>query len=404
MDDEGGVGAVVERGGAVEGPRLGLQGITGSDVRDIAAEGVEGVLAEDRLQPLRDLGGPLDAGARGARVVAEVLAVGVEDRQTALGPVGRDVEPADRERGEIARLRLVGAPVVAGPAQLRTLRLQHAVGDRLRAVGHGDRHVVRGLVQRVVVGGEPPRGGLRLLRGDTAVRRPVPGRVAVDLQLGRLARVPDDDRDRRALGQPRGRRDLQLLVAGLRERRLPAVDPHLGDLEPEVEVEARKVLRGAGVDRRRALQEVGGGLVVQPQVVVRDVVTAVAARRIVGIADARGPGGEVGGRCRDRQQQGGRDRSRDDESAVHVQLQVVVASQQGLKTCRSWSPTLFSPCGPRHVHGPRCHTIAIRPTCVSMPQAPDAARLPPVARELTGVPSAPCRYVRDVPASSGDRC
>jgi len=59
-------------------------------------------------------------------------------------------------------------------------------------------------------------------------------------------------------------------------------------LEPdEVEIEAAEVLCGPGANRRVPLEPVGGRVVRDVEVVMADVVAAIAVSREVGIADAR---------------------------------------------------------------------------------------------------------------------
>lgn len=376
MHDHRGVGAVRELPRAVVDAGLRLQRVAGRGVRDVAAGTAERVRPEVAAEPVDDLPGPLHAGARRAVVVAQVLAVRVDDRDAALGGAGRHVEPAHGERGEVGGLRLVLAPVVPRPAQLRTRRLQRAVGDRLGAVRdeHGD--VVGRLVERVVVAREPPPGRLGLVGADPAVRGAVPTGEPVRL-LGRgHPVVAHHDRQGRALGQRRLRRDHQLVLARGGEGGRHAVDPHLAHVEQEVQVEAGQVLRGLRQEGRGALQLVRRGLVLQPQVVVLDVVAAVAVGRVVGVADARRAGGEARGRRRDRQQYGSRgQRARCDESAVH---ECSKSSEQQIR-----SKPIHSPRAPA-VHGRPCHTIAIRPSRAHPPQGCDPATADP--RRPTGCP------------------
>ncbi len=317
VDHDGDVGAVRELARAVERPGLRLQRVPGGRVRHVPAERAERVRPEVLRQPVGDLAGALDARPRRPVVVAQVLAVRVDDRDAAVRGARRDVEPPDGQRGQVGGLRSVRAPGEAGPAALRGPRLQRAVGDRLRPLRHGHRHVVGGLVQRMVVAREPPPRRLGLVRGDPAVRGAVPAGEPVRRLRRRHPAVAHHDGDVRALGQRRPGRDLQLVLARGGERRLRAVHPHLAHVQQEVQVEPRQVLCGAGQQGRRALQLVRRRPVGQPQVVVGDVVPAVAVGRVVGVADARRAGRGGGRRCRDRQQQGGRERARDDQSAVH---------------------------------------------------------------------------------------
>ena len=162
---------------------------------------------------------------------------------------------------------------------------QGAVGHRLQALGHGHLDGEGGLVDRVVVGREPGRRHVRLADDHHAVVGVEDAGVA---QVG----VDDDLRnpvvdhlggERLALVQGPARRDGQLAaVAGPPCR--AAVDRERPDGQAlEVEVEGGQVLRRPGPDGGDPVEHVGLRRVLDVQVVVPDVVPAVAVQREVRI-------------------------------------------------------------------------------------------------------------------------
>ena len=174
--------------------------------------------------------------------------------------VGLDVELADVDRREVGGHRLMRLPDPRRQAARGLVALQLAVGDRLGARGDGDAKLVGGLVERMVVDRIPMVGDLRLAGDERAV---VGGDEARQADLGvadrrRDAVVGDDDVELLAVLDPAARRDRQL-VGVARPRRRALVDGDAAHVQAvEVEVEAGEVLRRLGLDRRDALQHVGG--------------------------------------------------------------------------------------------------------------------------------------------------
>ena len=117
------------------------------------------------------------------------------------------------------------------------------------------------------------------------LRQHYPAAAVRDL-YGRFA-VGDGDLEVPALRQGPLRCDGQLLPGAAVGRRL-AVDGDLPDLQShEVEVEGREVLGRGRLDGRGAGEDVGRGVVAQVQVVVGDVVPAVAVQWVVGRAASK---------------------------------------------------------------------------------------------------------------------
>src|SRR5262249_33379038 len=194
-----------------------------------------------------------------------------------------------------------------GEAVRGVLPAQNAVGDRGTPLRDRDGEVVRRLVLGVVVAREPGHRALRLTRDERPVVGGYPavgGAVRVGDRLGG-ALVGDRDAEPLVLAQGTARGDDEF-VAAAAEAGGGAVDGDAGDLQArEVEVEAVEPLGGAGGEDRLAVQVPGGGVVAERQVVVADVVAAVAAEREVGVAGAgraRGAG---------RRRSGGPDEGRD---------------------------------------------------------------------------------------------
>jgi hypothetical protein len=166
---------------------------------------------------------------------------------------------------------------------------QDAVGDDLISVGHGHVERVRRLVDRMVVHGEPGRRHLGLSCDRDPVRRGHEAGPDVEARKGELDRnAVVGDVDLEALPSPdrSTRRDGQLLAAA-RPRRLPVADLDVAHLEPdEVQVEAAQVLGGPGGDGRLPVETVRRGVVGDVEVVVADVVAAIAVAREIGVAHA----------------------------------------------------------------------------------------------------------------------
>ena len=206
----------------------------------------------------------------------------------AAGLALADVELADRQGHQVGGHRLLRAPRPGRPAVAGLLALQDPVGDGLQTLrdGGGDAH--RGGVPRVVVGGEPGRRGVGLAGDDRAV---VGVDEAGDAEEGvperlRHAVVGDDGGERGAVGQHVLRSDGQLLPAPA-PGRVVAVDGERPDLQPhEVEIEAGQVLEGPRLDGGDPGEDVGGRVVTHVEVVVPDVVAAVAVEREVRVPDA----------------------------------------------------------------------------------------------------------------------
>ncbi len=195
--------------------------------------------------------------------------------------------PGSEER-QVGSHRL-GRPPVGGGLAVAHLAADHpAVGDHLAVAGHGDVDVEGGLVERVVVGREPPRRHVRLVHGDDLVAVGQPVALAGVGDRAGLAAVAHDHREHRARSERRDRRDLQLVRAGLREPRPDTVDLDLVDGQEQVEVEAAQRLGRLDPQPGPARQPTLAEGVAVMDVVVQDVDAAVAVHREVGIADPRG--------------------------------------------------------------------------------------------------------------------
>src|SRR5690606_8987458 len=151
-----------------------------------------------------------------------------------------------------------------------------------------DGDVEGGLVPGVVVAREPPRRDFRLPNGERAVGGADPRVEPVDVHTGWNTCVFDDERRQAVLRQRPGRLDGEL-GALLVEFGFGPVHPHRFHRKGEVQVERRQLLRRPGHDGGRAGKVVITRLVAQLDVVVRDVVAAVAVTREVGIAYAGSP-------------------------------------------------------------------------------------------------------------------
>ena len=255
----------------------------------------------DRGQPVRCQGGGdgvpvLDAGAL----------------------IAGDVELPDRHRGEVAGHRLDRVPRPGRRRARRRVPGQDSVGDRLDA--HRDRDVERvgGAVARVVVGGEPRRRDVRLADDHGAVGRGDEARATELVEHLRHAVVAHHDGEARPVRDPGTRPDGELArVAAPRGR--PSVDLDGAHREPdEVEVERGQVLGRAGRDGGDALEDVGVRRVADREVVVGDVVAAVAVEGVVRIADPWRPGAEP--RCRGRAGGGQQGDEETQDSNEHGQL------------------------------------------------------------------------------------
>ena len=209
------------------------------------------------------------------------------DRQPARRRRDRQVEPAERRRREVGRHRVGLLPDPGRPAGARRRRDEDAVRQRRQALRHGDGEVERRLVARVVVARIPAGRALRLVDDEGAV-------VGGDPALDRLVRVDDHLRDAavvdgdaegRAAPDPGLRRDHELLAVA-RKRGGDAVHRQLRDLEAaQVEIEAGEILRRRRGDDGLAVEHVGARVVRELEVVVGDVVAAVARVREERIAE-----------------------------------------------------------------------------------------------------------------------
>jgi len=95
------------------------------------------------------------------------------------------------------------------------------------------------------------------------------------------------------------------------------VNPDLVDVQaPKVQVEGAQILRGDGLDRRRAQQQPGVEVIEQVEIVVPDVVAAVAQAGVVAIAEALAPGTLGQGRAGKQQER----RQDDQERASHIAI------------------------------------------------------------------------------------
>ena len=227
VDDEA-RGAAADR--RVGGPGLVLQREARVEAGRDAADDRERVVAEVLLEAGDDRRGLLHQPHAGRLVaLAQLLRDRDEPRQAAVLAL-LDREVAGGEEREVGHHRLVGAPVPLRRVLADLAAAQLAVGDDLAAVGDRDLHVDDRLVERVVVGGEPPRRHVRLVHRDDLVLAGQP--VALPgVGVPRRVVVVRHHDGVLAAGRERLRRgDPQLVPAvGLVEARLLAVDGHLRD-------------------------------------------------------------------------------------------------------------------------------------------------------------------------------
>ena len=221
----------------------------------------------------------------------EQVAVDRIDVLDAVGGVGLRVVAPDRQRGEVAGHRVAGVPRPRRQPVPRRLLHQVAVGQHAAALWRRDVEGVRRGVGGVVVDGIPARGDVRLADHECAlVGVHEPGALEPD----RHARVGDLDPELLALADRLVRPHPELVPLPTPGRPL-AVDLDAVDLQPDqVEVEARQLLGGGRRDRCQAREPVRGGLVPRVEVVVADVVPAVAVLREVAVTHA----GRSRGGCR----------------------------------------------------------------------------------------------------------
>ncbi len=245
-----------------------------------------------------------------------------DHRVRSRDPRAVDLEPARGHGRQVARHRLALGPAPGRPAPAAVAADEGAVRDRLEAARNGDRERVGRLVGRVVVAGEPGRRALRLGDHDRPVagREPSRPRAVRVAHRPRSAPIADHGAELRAGGDPARRGDDELLaralVGGLRP-----VDADRGDPRSAViEVERAQVLRGDGDDSSPRPDPVGARSKAQLEVVLGDVVTAVAGVGEERIADP-GRAGRKARRRRRREQRRARGRdSRDRQTATPCPL------------------------------------------------------------------------------------
>ena len=212
-----------------------------------------------------------------------------------VGLVGVHVELADGHRQEVRNHRLDRVPgPCAGVAGVLLVN-QHAIRDGFDARRHRDRDRDGGLVARMVVDREPELRNMRFADHDRPVIRRDEARAAEFLQGLRHTVVTRHDRELGTVGDPRRRLDGELLTL---PRRLRADAIYRKRAQPhsdEIEVERGQVLGGRGLDRGLADQHVSVRVVADVEVVVLDVIAAVAVEREVRVADPGGTGRERSG-------------------------------------------------------------------------------------------------------------
>ncbi len=313
--DPGSVGAV-DLGDGVRGLALGLEveaeGLQGHDPaqrRERVALAVVGGVEVDDLGRATEVGGRLllacrgqRGGDRGVERHRLVQASGGGPGPVRLGRVERvDVELADRDGHEVGRRRGGLLPHERAPASRAPPGGQDAGGEGAPAAGNGDAGRVGRLVGGDVVVRVPAHGPDGLSDDDRSglrVRDPALLEAGRPLQRPLDPAVAHDDPKPAPVANPAARRDRQLRALGVDdEPRRPAADAHAPDLVPrrQVEAEAGKALRGDGVDGRRALEALLGHGVVEVEVIVPDVVAAVADRRKQRVAERPGPGVNAAG-------------------------------------------------------------------------------------------------------------
>ena len=219
---------------------------------------------------------------------------------------------------------------------------ERPVGDRLQPARDRDPERVRGLVARVVIAGKPGRRALRLAGDEGAVVGPNPAileAVGIADEAG-AAVIAHDGHEPPALRQPCPRPDDQLLgVAAM--SRAGAVDVDRADRRAAiVEIEGAQVRARGRRDPGPSGEQVVARLVLEPQVVVVDLVAAVAGLGEDGVAEPGGAGVEPGGRLRSRRQVGTRgerhgDRDRPDgRAADHRSATFTAGRPRPCRRCR----------------------------------------------------------------------
>ena len=185
-------------------------------------------------------------------------------------------------------------------------RVEQPVGDRAIGARHRDRERVGRLVGGVVVAGEPARRAVRLAEGDGPVVGPDPA-DAVD----RTRPSVIGDRHREWCSAGIGALGVTVISPPRRETAAlaPSTVTELTAQPSEVEVERAQRLGRRRVDRRDRLDPVDLRAGPESQVVVVDLVAAVAGQREVRIAGSGRARGlrmsHGGGEQRRRQRDGG---------------------------------------------------------------------------------------------------
>ena len=283
MDDHGRRGRVVGHPERDHG--LGLHAALAVDEQD--AEGVEGVGAQDLLEPRQALGGR----RQGACEPLPLARHPVLDRHPAGRLVLGEHVVAGRDRHQVRRRRLGQVPGRgAQPVGLGGVD-QLAVGDAGERLGHRHRDVVERLVGGVVVDGVPGVGAVRLLHGPGRAvghRGPaVGGEVAAGGGRGHRQRgALEIERELVALvGLHVGDHDQVLALVA--EVGLLAVDQHRADpqLGAQVELQLVVVLGRAQQQHLTTGEHLRVGVPGQVEVVVQRVDAGVADARVDRVLD-----------------------------------------------------------------------------------------------------------------------
>ena len=284
---------------------------------DHAAEVGVGVVAQPGLQPPGDGRGTRQEPEGAVPLPRGQSARHRVDRGPSVDHAATQLEAPGGEEGEVGHDRLVLTPLPGGPAVPDDAAHQAAVADRLLTTRHPDRHVVRGLVRRGLVGGEPPGPDLRLADGGRLAPGPQEGTHPGGIGRRGLAVVAHLQGEVAAGADRHRGDDPQLVAVGLVEPGGLPVDLHPVGGQDEVDAEAaqRPLAHGRrhrGASPQRAVTGRHGG----DDVVVAHLVAAVAVEREVGVTAAVRPVDRLLARVRHRchpGQRGGEQRERCDQ-------------------------------------------------------------------------------------------
>jgi hypothetical protein len=195
---------------------------------------------------------------------------------------------------------------------------ERPVADCLPSSRNGQPKVERGLVARVVVAREPPRGDLRLADSDRASLRGLERRQPAVPAADRGTAISHPDRGEAPFAQDVARPHDELMRA-LREAGSNAVDAHRSGSQDEVEVQRVHSAPGNQAYPRVAGEDARGRLVADADRVVTDVIARVAGVGEVRVAhpgrSATGRVGSLGGAGEEAGDDGGSGNARDGEDA-----------------------------------------------------------------------------------------